>query len=178
MKRLFCTIFSVLFSVFAFAQQDLQDEALQARVHYMDAAKVSYVASADIYQPVLDPDQEADIPGDIRESFKSRYKGARKVDWTIKEDRYKVNFLLNGSEMFTYLDRHGNWMKSFTKLDSEKLPEQVIVFLESEYPDYELTKVYLKETAQGQSFTVAAKGDREYVWMEFDESGVLINNPA
>jgi hypothetical protein len=144
----------------------------------MNAAKVSYVASADVYQPVLDPDQEADIPGDIRESFKTRYKGARKVDWTIKEDRYKVNFQFDDHEMFTYLDRHGNWMKSFTKLDSEKLPEQVIVFLESEYPDYELTKVYLKETAQGQSFTVAAKGDREYVWMEFDESGVLINNPA
>ncbi|GJM28570.1 MAG: hypothetical protein DHS20C17_12050 [Cyclobacteriaceae bacterium] len=178
MKRLFCTILGGLLSVFVFAQHVLQDEALQAQVHYMNAAKVSYVASAEVYQSVSDPDDEPEIPGEIRESFKLKYKGARKVEWAIKEDRYKVNFLLDGNDMFAYLDRHGDWMKSFTKLDLEKLPEQVVGFLETEYPDYQLTKIYLKETPYSQSYTIAVKGDQEYVWLEFNENGILLSNPA
>ena len=58
---------------------------------------------------------------------------------------------------FTYLDRHGTWIKSFTKLASQDLPDPVSSYLESEFSDYQLTKVYLKDTPDGQSFTVAAK---------------------
>ena len=159
-------------------QHVLQDEALQARIHYMNSAKVSYITSAEKYSPLQEVKQEPQIPGDIRASFKEMYQQAKKVEWVIKEDRYKVNFLFNGSEMFAYLDRHGNWMKSFTKLSSEELPPQIVSFLESEYGDYQLTKFYLKDTPVGKSFTVAVKGSSEYVWLEFDQDGQLLNNPA
>jgi CTP:phosphocholine cytidylyltransferase-like protein len=158
-------------------QHVLQDEALQARVHFMDAAKVSYITSADIF-PVEDIKQEPQIPNDIQASFKSMYQQAKKVEWVIKEDRYKVNFLLNGSEMFAYLDRHGKWMKSFTKLSREELPSEIVSYLDSEYGSYQLTKFYLKNTPHGKSFTVAVKGQHEYVWLEFDQQGQLLNSPA
>jgi len=164
----------LLISTGAFSQQVLQDEALQARMHYMNAAKVSYVASADVFQPITDPSEEPEIPNEIRDSFKGKFKGAKKTEWTIKEDRYKVTFELDGSEMFAYLDRHGDWMKSFTKLEQEQLPEQVLNYLDSEYPAYQLTKIYQKNTPYGKSYTIAVKGDQEYVWLEFDENGVLL----
>lgn len=168
----------MLISVMAFSQSVLQDEALQARVHYMNSAKVSYVASADVFQGISDPDEEPEIPNDIRESFKTKYKGAKKVEWAIKEDRYKINFEFDGNNMFTFLDRHGDWMKSFTKLEKVDLPEAVINYLDTEYPDYQLTKLYLKETPHSKSYTVAVKGKKEYVWLEFNENGVLLINPA
>ena len=144
------------------------DEAQQARVHFMNEAKVSYIASADRYQSFDQPDQEPEIPSDIITAFNEKYKGAKKVEWAIKEDRYKVNFRFEGHEMFTYLDRRGTWIKSFTKLELQDIPEPVSGYLESEFSEYELTKVYLKDTPEGQTFTVAAKGESEYVWLEFD----------
>jgi len=178
MKRLICSTFIIYLTLPAFTQHVLADEFLQARVHYMNAPKVSYVTSADIYQGTNYATQEPDIPDDIRRSFKEKYKEAKSVEWIIKEDRYKVNFIFKGSEMFTYLDRHGLWMKSFTKLKQVELPESVVTHLESNFPDYQLTKYYLKDTPQGKSYTVAVKGNHEYVWLEFDESGNLVNNPA
>ena len=178
MKRLFCISLLLCISMSIFGQHVLQDEALQARVHYMNAAKVSYITSAEMYSPLLEVKQEPEIPSDIRASFKNMYQQAKKVEWVIKEDRYKVNFLYNGNEMFTYLDRHGDWMKSFTKLSREELPPPIVSFLESNYGDYQLTKFYLKDTPVGKSFTVAVKGSQEYVWLEFDQDGELLNSPA
>lgn len=178
MKKLFCSIFVICFTIHAFAQQIMGDELLQARVHYMNAAKVSYITSAEAYRVTEEPKQEPEIPGEIRQSFIRKYEGAKSVEWIIKEDRYKINFVLEGSEMFTYLDRHGLWMKSFTKLKLQELPEQVVSYLESKYSDYQLTKYYLKDTPKGQSYTVAVKGSGEYVWLEFDENGQILNNPA
>jgi len=178
MKRLSCSIFIICFTLHTFAQQILVDEMLQTRVHYMNTAKVSYITSADVYRVSIETQQESEIPNDILQSFERKYKGARKVEWTIKEDRYKINFIFKGSEMFTYLDRHGLWMKSFTKLSQEELPEQVVSYLESQYQDYQLTKYYLKDTPSGQSYTIAVKGNSEYVWLEFDENGRILNSPA
>lgn len=178
MKQVIFTAITIFCMQAATAQDLLQDEAQQARVHFMNEAKVSYIASADVYQSIEDPEQEPEIPRNIIASFKDKFSGARKVEWVIKEDRYKINFQLEGHEMFAYLDRHGTWMKSFTKLDLQDLPEPVNGYLESEFSSYELTKVYLKDTPDGQTFTVAAKGENEYVWLEFDESGQLLNSPA
>ncbi len=176
MKRLFCSIFVTCFALQVFAQQNLGDEILQARVHYMNAAKVSYITSAEVYRVTKEPEKESEIPNDIQQCFKNIYKGARNVVWVIKEDRYKVNFIYKGNEMFTYLDRHGLWMKSFTKLKQDDLPRQVVLYLESQYPDYQLTKYYLKDKPSGKSYTVAIKGNSEYVWLEFDENGYILNN--
>ena len=77
----------------AFSQHILEDELLQARVHYMNAPKVSYVTSADIHQDTNKAIQEPDIPSDIRRSFEERYQDAKSIAWVIKEDRYKVNFI-------------------------------------------------------------------------------------
>ena len=162
----------------AFTQHILEDELLQARVHFMNAPKVSYVTSADVYQDTHKATQDPDIPNDIRQSFEEKYQDAKSVEWVIKEDRYKVNFIYKGSEMFTYLDRHGLWMKSFTKLKQAELPGSVVTHLESNFPDYQLTKYYLKDTPQGKSYTVAVKGNQEYVWLEFDTNGNLVNSPA
>ena len=152
MKRIICTATGICFTVFASAQGLLQDEAQQARVHFMNEAKVSYIASADMYQSFDQPDQEPEIPNEIINAFNDKYKGAKKVEWAIKEDRYKINFRYEGHEMFTYLDRHGTWIKSFTRLELQDLPEPVNSFLESEYSAYELTKVYLKDTPDGPIF--------------------------
>lgn len=178
MKRLFCSIIVICFTTHTFAQQVLEDEVLQARVHFMNSAKVSYITSAEVYRVTKESKKEAEIPNDIRQSFQRKFEGASNVEWVIKEDRYKIKFVLKGSEMFAYLDRHGLWMKSFTKLKKEDLPKQVVLYLESEYSDYQLTKYYLKDTPSGQSYTVAAKGNSEYVWLEFDKFGHILNSPA
>ena len=178
MKQVIGTAIGICLTTVVTAQGLLQDEAQQARVHFMNEAKVSYIASADMYQSFDQPEEEPEIPRDIVASFKDKYHGAKKVEWTIKEDRYKINFQLEGHEMFAYLDRHGTWIKSFTKLGLQDLPKPVNGYLESEYSNYELTKVYLKDTPNGQTYTVAAKGENEYVWLEFDGNGQLLNSPA
>ena len=96
MKRIICTAIGICFTVFLSAQGLLQDEAQQARVHFMNEAKVSYIASADMYQSFDQPDQEPEIPRNILSSFDDKYEGAKKVEWAIKEDRYKINFQFEG----------------------------------------------------------------------------------
>ncbi len=176
MKRLMYSIIAICFTAHTFAQQILHDDMLQARVHYMNSAKVSYVASAEVYRTIAEPKPE--IPENIRLAFLKKFEGASRVKWIIKEDRYKINFIFKGSEMFTYLDRHGLWIKSFTKLRQNEIPGQVVSYLESQYTGYQLTKHYLKDTPNGQFYTIAVKGDGEYVWLEFDEAGHVLNSPA
>jgi hypothetical protein len=178
MKLIVYTIIGICLSVSLTAQENIQDETQQARVHFMNEAKVSYVASAELYQPAEPTSKKPEIPAEIKDSFDRLYKEAKKNEWTIKEDRYKVNFQFNGHKMFTYLDRHGLWIKSFTRLVLEDIPEPITSYLSSEYPEYELTKFYLKDTPEGQSYTVAARSVDEYVWLEFDENGALLNSPA
>ena len=178
MKKLICSLIVIGFAFQVLSQQQFEDEINQARVHYMNDAKVSYVTSAEVYQVLSTDDKDPEIPVDIRRSFKDKYQAAKNVEWVIKEDRYKINFNLEGSEMFAYLDRHGIWIKSFTKLTLEELPQLVASYLDIYYADYQLTKYYLKTTPNGQSYTVAVKGNKEYVWLEFDENGHVVNSPA
>lgn len=178
MKRIIYTTIGICAAVSLSAQETIQDETLQTQVHFMNEAKVSYVASAEAYQPVERTDKAPEIPADIKDSFNSLYREAKKAQWAIREDRYKVNFEFKGQEMFTYLDRHGLWIKSFTRLVLEDIPEPIVSYLGSEYPEYELTKFYLKDTPDGQSYTVAVKGLNEYVWLEFDENGQLLTSPT
>jgi len=89
-------------------QSPLNEEMLQARMHYMNEAKVSYLASAE--QPVA-PDwvyNNVKIPTEIKTAFKDKYPQATDEQWMLKEDRYKVNFQSEGEVRFAYLDRRGS----------------------------------------------------------------------
>ena len=57
------------YAVSTMAQEIIQDEAQQARVHFMNEAKVSYVASAEVYRITEPGDEESEIPAQIKELF-------------------------------------------------------------------------------------------------------------
>ncbi len=164
------------------AQAVLEDEMLQARVHYMNDAKVSYLAAVEVstdlavaYRPVIENEE---VPEEIKTSFLAKYEKAKQVEWTVKEDRYKVSFVFEGQGMFAYIDRHGHWIKSFTKLVNNELPEMLSDYLSTNYPGYQLAKYYLKETPNGSSYTLAVKKEGIYIWLEFDLQGKIKSNQA
>jgi hypothetical protein len=160
------------------AQDPLNEEMLQARMHYMNQAKVSYLATAE--QPV-NPDwayQETEIPKEIIAAFKEIYPQATQEQWMIKEDRYKIQFHWQGEAHFTYFDRRGHWIKTFTKKSNQTIPESVSEYLSTHYSDYQLTKFYLKTTPNGSGYTIALKGQGSYIWLEFDQEGNVVRDQA
>ncbi|MDH3710619.1 MAG: hypothetical protein OER04_12055 [Cyclobacteriaceae bacterium] len=175
MKKFFYLVLMLGYCGSLQAQEAMEDELLQARMHFMNSAKVSYIASGDrIY---TDPGaNKTQVPEDIKAAFFERYQRALQVQWIIKDDRYKINFVQEGNDMFAYLDRRGNWIKSFTKIDQQTLPEAVVQYLTSHYEGYELTKCYMKDTPMGSSITLAVKKNGNYVWLEFDPNGDILAN--
>ena len=177
--KYFLSIFAIMgFTTLMWAQSPLNEEMLQARMHYMNQAKVSYLAS--VIQP-SNPDwvySETEIPAKIMEAFKEKYPEATQEQWMIKEDRYKINFMANGAAHFTYFDRRGHWIKTFTKKDRQSVPDRITAFLDRHYQDYEVTKFYLKATPNGSGYTLALKRNGDYIWLEFDLDGLVIRNQA
>lgn len=170
MKKFFFLTLWGFASVSMLAQEPMEDEILQARMHFMNAAKVSYLASNySVTASQSSPNQQ--IPAEIKAAFFAKYKSAQEVQWVIKDDRYKINFELQGKGMFAYLDRRGNWIKSFTKVSQAELPAAIVEYLEVHYQGYQLSKCYLKDTPATVGYTLAVKKDGSYVWLEFDLDG-------
>ncbi len=153
------------------AQEVLADEMLQARVHFMNDAKVSYISEDNAPQESYLTPSTDEIPSNIQASFQAKYREAVNVHWVIKEDRYKIRFEQGGEEMFAYYDRRGHWIKSFTKLTQKELPKAISQYLDSQYNSHELAKFYLKDTPNGTFYLLAVKKDQKYIWLEFDLEG-------
>src|SRR5215831_5248567 len=72
----------------------------------------------------------------VLESFKSTFKNATEVDWSVSQNIYKANFALNGQYAVAYFDASGEFIGVTRNISSTQLPIALQANLKSRYDNY------------------------------------------
>lgn len=95
-----------------------------------------------------------DVSPKALESFKTSFKNATEVNWTVSENFYKANFSLNGQYVTAYYDAEGN-MKALTRnISSLQLPITLQAELKKNYDNYWISDLFEMATEEGTSYFI------------------------
>src|SRR5258708_22472473 len=62
------------------------------------------------------------VPASVNESFHSKFKGVRKVEWKRKSDQnYEAEFKLKRVEVAAKFDQRGKWLATETTIEQSAL---------------------------------------------------------
>jgi hypothetical protein len=104
----------------------------------------------------------------VLESFKTSFKDATDVNWTIAENFYKAQFLLNDQYVAAYYDAEGHMIALTRNISSTLLPITLQVSLKNNYNEgwisdlFEITNdqgtYYFATVENGESRTILKSG--------------------
>jgi len=104
----------------------------------------------------------------VLESFKSSFKDATEVNWTISDNYYKAQFFLNEQFVSAYYDMEGHMLALTRNINSSLLPIALQVSIKNNYSDcwisdlFEITNdqgtYYYATVENGETKTVLKSG--------------------
>lgn len=69
--------------------------------------------------------QQVKVPEVVEQSFESRYPHAIEEQWVKKNNRFEVNFSLNGKQMKSCFGADGSWNHTCRLIKQNELPQDV-----------------------------------------------------
>ena len=102
---------------------------------------------------------DKDLPTTVQTTFKSQYPEASDADWTIKEDKYKVHFKLNGNKQIAAYDKAGMLLSQGTEIKESELPVTVTTSTKALYANRAIDEVYKMEKNAVTQYLVKLKGE-------------------
>lgn len=124
-----------------------------------------------------------DVPKKITTTFKAKYPTAEEVIWSMADDIYTAEFVLDGYDAIETFEKNGNWIKTVTELEEDYLPQVILNYLEETYDDRSINYASKVEDKSGVTFMLVLEvttyddNDEEVtkgVNLKFDEDGKLI----
>lgn len=83
-----------------------------------------------------------EVPLSIKNIFNIKYEEATKIEWSLNELDYDVNFYHRGQNKTAKFDEEGNWLETKIKqIKESQLPLKVSVILKSKYPESEIKNI-------------------------------------
>lgn len=77
-----------------------------------------------------------EVPLNIKDAFKIEYEGATKVQWSLNELDYDVNFYHTEQNKTAKFDEEGNWLETKIRdVKENNLPLKVSVVIKAKYPE-------------------------------------------
>ena len=95
-----------------------------------------------------------DISPRAIKSFKSSFKSATEVNWTVTDNYYKVNFALNGQYVSAFYDADGKMIALTRNISSLQLPIALQADLKKNYDCYWISDVLETATEEGTSYYI------------------------
>jgi hypothetical protein len=93
-----------------------------------------------------------DVSPKAIESFNSSFKNATEVYWTISENYFKANFVLNGRYVSAFYDAQGKMIALTTNISSLQLPIALQADLKKHYDCYWISDVMEISNEEGTSY--------------------------
>jgi hypothetical protein len=87
-------------------------------------------------------------------SFKSAFKSATEVSWSITDDLYKANFSLNGQYVSAFYDAEGQMVALTKNLTSLELPIALQAKLKKNYEGYWISDLIEVAREEGTSYYI------------------------
>lgn len=97
---------------------------------------------------------EETVSAKALESFKTSFKSATEVTWSVSENFYKANFSLNGQYVSAYYDEQGKLMGLTRNISSLQLPIALQAELKKNYENYWITDLFEVANDDGTSYYI------------------------
>jgi hypothetical protein len=88
------------------------------------------------------------------ESFKSSFKTATEVNWSVSDTYYKANFALNGQYVSAYYDGEGTMIALTRNISSLNLPIALQASLRNTYEAYWISDLVEMANEEGTSYYI------------------------
>lgn len=88
----------------------------------------------------------------VLEAFKTSFKQAKEVDWTVKENMYKAQFNLEGQYITAYYDCDGKMVAMTRNISTTQLPISLQTSLKSQIQDLWITDLFEVSNEEGTSY--------------------------
>jgi hypothetical protein len=104
--------------------------------------------------------QPADIHPSIEKSFKNTFAQATEVNWSVNDNFYKADFVLNGQYATVFYDCEGTLMATTRNISSLQLPVTLQANLRKDYNEYWISNLFEMTSNEGINYYVTLqKGD-------------------
>lgn len=123
-----------------------------------------------------------DVPKKIATTFKAKYPTVEEVNWTMSDNIYTAEFMIDENDAISNFEKDGKWIETIIAISEEDLPDAVIAYLEENYGDSEIDFASKIEQPSGTIFSIEKEITKEedeevteVVTLNFDEDGNLID---
>jgi len=87
-------------------------------------------------------------------SFAATFSTATEAAWTITENYYRVEFLLNGQTLHAFYNEEGKLISASRNISSLQLPIILQTELKKEFPKYWITDLFEMSTNNGVEYYI------------------------
>ena len=119
--------------------------------------------------------EDASVPRDVQIKFLELEPSAHKIEWTIDNEIYQVDYLVKSKKTTSYFDKNGNWLETESEIEAEELPEAILKTLKTKLSEYSIIDIELVKTKENQVlYEVDLKKDNKLYDILFDETGKIL----
>ena len=139
---------------------------------------ISTALAAGVSAQQLSPRQ---VPASVKESFHSKFKGVRQVEWKLKSDQnYEAEFRLKGVEVAVKFDQRGKWLETETAINKSELTTDIRATISTDYKDYKIIETQKVERVNDKPilFEVHLDNAEEILKLQFESNGTVFSKSA
>jgi hypothetical protein len=98
------------------------------------------------------------------QSFKTSFKDAKEVNWTVSENLYKANFQMNGQYVTAFYNAEGDMIAMTRNISSLQLPLSLQTSLKNGYENFWISDLFEMADENGTSYYITVEnGDNRIV---------------
>jgi hypothetical protein len=103
----------------------------------------------------------------VLQSFKSSFKSATEVNWTVGESFYKADFTMNGQYVAAYYDNDGHMIALTRNISSLQLPITLQASLRKNYDQFWISDLFELANDEGTAY---------YITLESADSKIVLKS--
>jgi hypothetical protein len=114
---------------------------------------------------------ETTVTPTVLESFKSSFKTAQDVNWSVVQNIYKANFTMNGQHISAFYDEKGEMIALSRNITSMQLPISLQTGLKQKYEGLWITDLFEVANESGTFYYITLEDADTKLVLKSTESG-------
>jgi hypothetical protein len=102
-------------------------------------------------------------------NFNFEFKGAEKVNWTVKSNFAKADFTLDGQKMEAFYNLNGEMIGTSKNIALDQLPTNAKRLLAKRYNGYNITEAIRFEGTDESAYYISGENDKEKIILKVAE---------
>lgn len=112
----------------------------------------------------------ASVNYNVLSSFKSAFKGAADVQWTIKQDFVKASFIINNERIEAFYSQDGEEIGTSKVISLDAMPVDAKRAFAKLYSNYNVKEAIHFKAAEENAYYISAENEKETVIIKVGEN--------